>query len=109
MINDLTCTVIGTILGAVIWACPADSQVSPQPQNLFQATPSSGGATAGYLSLRTIVNSDVSAVTSLPSLVLVCGNMPALTGDISASLGTCSTTLATVNANVGSFGSSSAI
>lgn len=34
-----------------------------------------------------------------------CAQLPALTGDITTSAGSCATTLATVNANVGSFGS----
>lgn len=40
---------------------------------------------------------------------LTCAQTPALTGDATTSAGSCATTLATVNSNVGSFGSASAV
>lgn len=51
----------------------------------------------------TLVAGDVPA--TLLSGTINCARLPALTGDLSTIAGACGTTLATVNANVGSFGS----
>ncbi len=47
--------------------------------------------------------------TNLTAGTLAAARMPALTGDITTSAGAVATTLATVNSNVGSFGSTSAV
>lgn len=102
---------------------PADAsaQATAQPGNELMATPSGG---PGFIGLRTITNADISSargtILSLPSLVTVgtlttggtgagftlalslstltgnlpCLNMPALTGNIVSSTGSCATTLA---------------
>lgn len=54
---------------------------------------------------NTITNIATSSLTG----TLAAGQFPALTGDITTTAGNLATTLATVNANVGSFGSSTAI
>jgi hypothetical protein len=61
-------------------------------------------ASAGVLSASTITNSDLAsgAFTNITGIA-------AFTGDVTTSAGSTVTTLATVNANVGSFGSSTAI
>ncbi len=91
------------------------AQVALRPPNQFLATPSSS---TGFLGLRTIVDADVSAVTTLPSLalpssqitgVLQAAQEPAHIGDVTNSAGSLSMTLATVNSNAGSFGGTNSI
>jgi hypothetical protein len=52
---------------------------------------------------------DTTNASNITSGTLPAGRMPALTGDITTPAGSVATTLATVNANVGTFGSSSQI
>lgn len=63
MIGDLPCTILGTFLGVVLWACPASSQVSPLPANNVMASPS--GST-GYLAPRPLVSADLFQANSCP-------------------------------------------
>jgi hypothetical protein len=103
--------------------------------NVFLASPSNGSSAAP--TFRAIVSADVptlnqnttgtaanitassnSTLTTLSALslpatqlsgTLAAAQFPALTGDITTTAGSLATTLATVNSNVGSFGSSSSI
>lgn len=59
------------------------------------------------LALATVASSG--SATDLGSGTLAAARMPALTGDVTTSAGAVTTTLATVNSNVGSFGSSALI
>lgn len=63
--------------------------------------------TAASLGLAAIATSG--SATDLTSGTVPSGRMPALTGDITTVAGAVATTLATVNANVGSFGSASQV
>jgi hypothetical protein len=55
--------------------------------------------------LENVANVDSTNASNLTSGTVPAARMPALTGDISSSVGTVATALATVNANVGTFGS----
>lgn len=58
---------------------------------------------------KNIVSTAIDLSGSQATGILAASRFPALTGDITTSSGALATTLATVNANVGSFGSSTAI
>lgn len=68
-----------------------------------------GGAPAAVASVFGRIGAVVAAIGDYTfaqiSGSLACSQTPALTGDITTSAGACATTLATVNANVGTFGS----
>lgn len=66
-----------------------------------------GNTTANRRFLRQTGTGSVSAAPVWDALTSA--DMPAFTGDIAVAAGTTTTTLATVNANVGTFGSSSAV
>lgn len=71
------------------------AQAVAKPPNLFWATPSSG---TGFLSLRAIAPSDLSGVGLNFSIIggtLLCSQMPALTGAITTTGGTCATNITT--------------
>ena len=71
----------------------------------FSSITGTGTLTAG----ATGAGFTVALGTSTISGTLPAANFPALTGDVTTSAGALATTLATVNSNVGSFGSSTAI
>lgn len=71
-----------------------------------------GRATTDTLTNKTINGTSNTLTVRLPNDVtgtLQATNFPALTGDIATTAGSLATTLATVNANVGSFGSGTAV
>lgn len=80
-----------------------------QLQNLFLA---SADGSIGVPTYRSIVNGDLTGITTLPSLslpatqltgTLQAAQFPTLTGDVTTIAGSLATTLANVNGNVGSF------
>lgn len=58
---------------------------------------------------RTLTIPDANGTIMLTNTGVVASQMPALTGDVTTTAGSVATSLATVNANVGSFGSVSAV
>jgi len=62
-------------------------------------------ATHTVTGLENVPNVDTTNATNLTSGTVVAARMPAFTGDITTSAGAVATTLATVNGNVGSWGS----
>jgi hypothetical protein len=72
-------------------ASTARAQISAQPANQFWATPLS---TAGSLGLRTIGLADISGLLSFGNVTgsATCAQLPAFTGDITKSAGSCATT-----------------
>lgn len=59
--------------------------------------------------LTTVSSATIAPPFSAVTGSLACSQHPALTGDVTTSAGSCATTLATVNANVGSFGSATQV
>ena len=70
------------------------------------AAPSWSTLSSTDVGLSNVPNVDCTNASNISSGTLSAGRMPALTGDITTSAGTVATTLATVNSNVGTFGSS---
>lgn len=66
----------------------------------------SAAVTVSYNSVGAAATSHNHSAADLTSGTLAAARMPALTGDITTSAGAVATTLATVNGNAGSFGSS---
>lgn len=80
-------------------------------QDLLGYTPINGSALGGYVFCH--FSSGCSASNTIPTSVLTgplpAAVLPAITGDVSVPAGSTISTLSTVNANVGTFGSSTAI
>lgn len=84
----------GLVHNALIWDCGTGYRIGGlAPSNHILL-----GNGTNYVDSATIP-------ASILSGTVPCVNLPALTGDITTSAGNCATTLATVNANVGTFGS----
>lgn len=89
---------------------------TPSAVILTNATGTASGLTAGHVTTNANLTGDVTSVGNATTLAagnagnlnsgtLLAARMPALTGDITTSAGAVATTLATVNSNVGTFGS----
>jgi len=109
--------ILALVAGAALLALPVASQTIPgggggggsAPCSAFGTT--TGTCLQGAGALGTPSSGNGSNLTSLNASSLASGTvpaaqMPALTGDITTSAGAVATTLATVNSNVGTFGSS---
>lgn len=127
-------TATGLVTSAALNADVFSTAHSWAGQQTFVApilgTPASGVATnltgtaasltAGHVTTNANMTGDVTSVGNATTLAagnagnlnsgtLLAARMPALTGDITTSAGAVATTLATVNSNVGSFGSTTTI
>jgi hypothetical protein len=121
----------GTLYGTVLWSAnngAIDHLVGPSDQpfvlragagqefrikdnaGTVRLTGTSLGFTVnGTLSVTGVISGNGSGLTNLPAAgltgTIAAAQMPALTGDVTSTAGTTATTLAAVNANVGTFGS----
>lgn len=103
--NFLTQTGTGSVSAAPAWGTISAGDVPTLNQN---TTGTASNVTASSNSTLTTLSA-LSLPTTQLTGTLQAAQFPALTGDVTTTAGSLATTLATVNSNVGSFGSSTSI
>lgn len=87
----------------------ADPHIVTGLENVDNTSDATKPVSTAQAAADAVVAANAAIATNLTSGTVPAARMPALTGDITTSAGAVATTLATVNANVGTFGSASVV
>jgi hypothetical protein len=87
----------------------ADPHIVTGLENVDNTSDANKPVSTAQAAAAAVVAANAAIATNLTSGTVPAARMPALTGDITTSVGAVATTLATVNSNVGTFGSASVV